>query len=123
MIAALSPASVNYDETRSTLRFADRARNVVRTATVHRESAIPGASEARLRAQALEAVRAARGGGERGDATAASHDAVSIGPRLHQGPARARAPPPAAADAARDRAARARATARPGPSRAGGGGL
>ena len=60
MIAALSPASVNYDETLSTLRFADRARNVVSTATVHRESAIPGASEARIRAQALEAVREAR---------------------------------------------------------------
>jgi len=84
MIAALSPASVNYDETLSTLRFADRARNVVSTATVHRESAIPGASEARIRAQALEAVREARGGGERGDDTDASNDAVSIDPGLEK---------------------------------------
>jgi hypothetical protein len=28
MIAALSPADVNYDETLSTLRFADRAKRI-----------------------------------------------------------------------------------------------
>ena len=83
MIAALSPASVNYDETLSTLRFADRARNVVSTATVHRESTIPGAAEARIRAQALEAVREARGGDARGGETKPS-DAVSIDPELEK---------------------------------------
>ena len=37
MIAALSPAAVNYEETLGTLRFADRARNIVSSATVNRE--------------------------------------------------------------------------------------
>lgn len=83
MIAALSPASVNYDETLSTLRFADRARNIVSTATVHRESAIPGAAEARIRAQALEAVREARGGDERGGEVGSSGTS-SIDPTLEK---------------------------------------
>jgi hypothetical protein len=36
MIAALSPAAVNYEETLSTLRYADRARRIEGTATVNR---------------------------------------------------------------------------------------
>ncbi|XP_061187944.1 kinesin-like protein KIF28P [Saccostrea echinata] len=35
MIAALSPADINYDETLSTLRFADRAKAIKTTATVN----------------------------------------------------------------------------------------
>ena len=37
MIAALSPAAVNYDETLSTLRYADRARHIVSSAVVNRK--------------------------------------------------------------------------------------
>jgi hypothetical protein len=49
MIAALSPAAVNYEETLGTLRFADRARNIVSSATVNREmreKARPGSARA-----------------------------------------------------------------------------
>ena len=35
MIAALSPADINYDETLSTLRFADRAKRIRTSATIN----------------------------------------------------------------------------------------
>jgi len=35
MIAALSPADVNYDETLSTLRFADRVKRIKNTVVVN----------------------------------------------------------------------------------------
>lgn len=35
MIAALSPADVNYDETLSTLRFADRVKRIKNTAFIN----------------------------------------------------------------------------------------
>ena len=35
MIAALSPADINYDETLSTLRYADRAKKIKNKATVN----------------------------------------------------------------------------------------
>ena len=35
MIAALSPADVNYDETLSTLRYADRAKQIKNKAKVN----------------------------------------------------------------------------------------
>ncbi|XP_071491497.1 kinesin-like protein KIF1A [Diadema antillarum] len=37
MIAALSPADINYDETLSTLRYADRAKNIVCKAVVNED--------------------------------------------------------------------------------------
>ena len=38
MIAAISPADVNYDETLSTLRYADRAKQIVCTAVVNEDA-------------------------------------------------------------------------------------
>ena len=35
MIAALSPADINYDETLSTLRYADRAKKIKNQAVVN----------------------------------------------------------------------------------------
>lgn len=35
MIAALSPADINYDETLSTLRYADRAKKIKNKAVVN----------------------------------------------------------------------------------------
>ena len=35
MICALSPASINYEETMSTLRYADRAKRIQNKATVN----------------------------------------------------------------------------------------
>lgn len=35
MIAALSPADINYDETLSTLRYADRAKQIKNQAVVN----------------------------------------------------------------------------------------
>ncbi|XP_077438024.1 uncharacterized protein kif16bb isoform X2 [Vanacampus margaritifer] len=40
MIATISPASVNYGETLSTLRYANRARNIVNTPTVNEDSSV-----------------------------------------------------------------------------------
>jgi len=40
MIAALSPADINYDETLSTLRFADRVKSI-KTVAVVNEVTIP----------------------------------------------------------------------------------
>ena len=37
MIAALSPAHINYDETLSTLRYADRAKQIVCKAVVNED--------------------------------------------------------------------------------------
>ncbi|KCV70426.1 hypothetical protein H696_02768 [Fonticula alba] len=37
MLAALSPAEINYDETLSTLRYADRAKRIVNKATVNED--------------------------------------------------------------------------------------
>jgi len=39
MIAALSPADINYDETLSTLRYADRAKRI-KTKAVVNENAV-----------------------------------------------------------------------------------
>ncbi len=38
MIAALSPADINYDETLSTLRYADRAKRIKTKAVVNDQS-------------------------------------------------------------------------------------
>ncbi|XP_077352159.1 uncharacterized protein kif16bb isoform X2 [Festucalex cinctus] len=40
MIATISPASVNYGETLSTLRYANRARNIVNTPTVNEDGSV-----------------------------------------------------------------------------------
>ena len=37
MIAALSPADINYDETLSTLRYADRAKQIMCKAVVNED--------------------------------------------------------------------------------------
>ena len=37
MIAALSPADINYDETLSTLRYADRAKQIKNSASVNED--------------------------------------------------------------------------------------
>ena len=37
MIAALSPADINYDETLSTLRYADRAKRIKNKAVVNED--------------------------------------------------------------------------------------
>jgi hypothetical protein len=37
MVAALSPADINYDETLSTLRYADRAKQIVCKAVINED--------------------------------------------------------------------------------------
>lgn len=37
MIAAISPADINYDETLSTLRYADRAKQIVCKAVINED--------------------------------------------------------------------------------------
>ena len=50
MIAALSPANINYDETLSTLRYADRAKQIVCKAVVNED---PNAKVGSARARAI----------------------------------------------------------------------
>ena len=38
MIATISPAEVNYSETLSTLRYANRAKNIINTPTVNEDA-------------------------------------------------------------------------------------
>ena len=59
MIAAISPADVNYDETMSTLRYADRAKQIKNAAVVNEVRARP-ARPAPRRSPRAHAVRAAR---------------------------------------------------------------
>ena len=54
MVAALSPADINYDETLSTLRFADRAKQIVCKAMVNED---PNARMIRLLKEELAKLR------------------------------------------------------------------
>ena len=60
MIAALSPASDNYDETMSTLRYADRAKQIVNNAVVNED---PNQRLIRELRDELERLRNSVGGG------------------------------------------------------------
>ena len=54
MVAALSPADINYEETLSTLRFADRAKQIVCKAMVNED---PNARMIRLLKEELQKLR------------------------------------------------------------------
>ena len=54
MVAALSPADINYDETLGTLRFADRAKQIVCKAMVNED---PNARMIRLLKEELTKLR------------------------------------------------------------------
>lgn len=60
MIAALSPASVNYKETLSTLRYADRAKQIKNKAVVNED---PNVKMIRSLKEEIEKLRAALGNG------------------------------------------------------------
>ena len=54
MVAALSPADINYDETLSTLRYADRAKQIVCKAVVNED---PNAKLVRELKEEVERLR------------------------------------------------------------------
>eukprot|EP01028_Stygiella_incarcerata_P011724 TRINITY_DN678_c2_g2_i1.p1 TRINITY_DN678_c2_g2~~TRINITY_DN678_c2_g2_i1.p1 ORF type:complete len:1056 (+),score=392.24 TRINITY_DN678_c2_g2_i1:206-3373(+) len=61
MVAALSPADINYDETLSTLRYADRAKQIKNRAVVNEDPNVRMIKE--LKAE-IEKLRGQLGGGE-----------------------------------------------------------
>ena len=69
MVAALSPASDNFDETLSTLRFADRAKQIVNKAVVNED---PNARLIRELREELERLRNEVGSGGGGGASGQS---------------------------------------------------
>lgn len=66
MIAALSPASINYDETLSTLRYANRAKQIKNKAVVNEDPNMKLIRE--LRAE-IERLRRSQGTGAPGETT------------------------------------------------------
>uniref|UniRef100_A0A915IE80 Kinesin-like protein unc-104 n=1 Tax=Romanomermis culicivorax TaxID=13658 RepID=A0A915IE80_ROMCU len=62
MIAALSPADINYEETLSTLRFADRAKSIKTTAVVNESATDRLIRELREENQRLTSMLGANGG-------------------------------------------------------------
>ncbi|KAL9656423.1 hypothetical protein ABK040_005188 [Willaertia magna] len=63
MIAAISPADVNFDETLSTLRYADRAKSIVNKAVVNEDSASRIISQLKLEIEQLKAQLSQQNGG------------------------------------------------------------
>ncbi|CAB4019103.1 kinesin KIF16B [Paramuricea clavata] len=61
MIAAISPADVNYAETLSTLRYANRAKNIVNKPTVNEDANVRLIRELRAEIEALKAMLKKRG--------------------------------------------------------------
>ncbi|XP_074659378.1 kinesin-like protein KIF28 isoform X2 [Tubulanus polymorphus] len=76
MIAALSPADINYDETLSTLRFADRAKSIKTQAMINESPTDKLIRE--LREENLRLQEMLKGGGG-GGAAAAAAGAVAAG--------------------------------------------
>jgi len=66
MIAALSPASINHDETLSTLRYADRAKQIVNRAKVNEDPTQRLISELRAEIERLKTANQELGGDEEG---------------------------------------------------------
>eukprot|EP00038_Savillea_parva_P019805 m.28932 g.28932 ORF g.28932 m.28932 type:complete len:991 (+) comp4561_c0_seq1:121-3093(+) len=67
MIAALSPADINYEETLSTLRYADRAKQIKTTATVNESATEKLIREMREENEKLKKLLAAAQAGGAGD--------------------------------------------------------
>jgi hypothetical protein len=62
MICALSPASINYEETLSTLRYADRAKKIQNKATVNESAQDKMIRTLQEENERLKAELAAKGG-------------------------------------------------------------
>ncbi|KAL3433062.1 hypothetical protein BDV09DRAFT_116153 [Aspergillus tetrazonus] len=73
MIAAISPADINFDETLSTLRYADSAKRIKNHAVVNED---PNARMIRELKDELAQLRAKLGGGAAGGATAGAAGGV-----------------------------------------------
>eukprot|EP00911_Craspedida_sp_UC1_P002218 UC1_evm1s1692 len=80
MIAALSPADINYDETLSTLRFADRVKSIKTVAVINEtptEKLIRELKEENARLLALFKAGGGNGGGDGSSAAAQAHAGAS----------------------------------------------
>lgn len=73
MLAALSPADINYDETLNTLRYAESAKKVVLTAKVNKDNTADLLSQLQEEMEAL----AAKGGGQAGAMMQAQQAAIA----------------------------------------------
>lgn len=80
MIAALSPADINYDETLSTLRYADRAKQIMCTAVINEDANAKLIRELRDEIARLREILRAEGIAEmEGGAAAAAVAAAAAG--------------------------------------------
>ncbi|XP_033861237.3 kinesin-like protein KIF16B isoform X2 [Acipenser ruthenus] len=86
MIATVSPADVNYGETLSTLRYANRAKNIINKPTINEDSNVKLIRELRAEIARLKALLA------QGNQIALldSPTALSMEEKLHQNEARVR---------------------------------
>ncbi|ESU44246.1 Kinesin-like protein [Giardia duodenalis] len=78
MIAAISPASTNYDESLSTLRYADRAHQIENTVTKNESAQEKYIRELEDRVKELEGLLAAGAGGTGADTDASSTNASQM---------------------------------------------
>lgn len=76
MIAALSPADINYDETLSTLRYADRAKQIMCTAVINEDANAKLIRELRDEIARLREILRAEGIAEMMESGAAAGGAV-----------------------------------------------
>ncbi|XP_024152462.1 uncharacterized protein kif16bb isoform X2 [Oryzias melastigma] len=78
MIATISPAEVNYEETLSTLRYASRAKSIVNTPTVNEDGSVKVIRELQAEVARLQTLLA--------EATQGSHQGscVLVEEKLHQ---------------------------------------
>ena len=82
MVAALSPASINYDETLSTLRYAWQVKAIKNNATINESASDKLIRELR---EEIERLRAGGGGGGGGGVGSGSHrDGEAINAELQK---------------------------------------
>jgi len=86
MIAAISPADVNYSETLSTLRYANRAKNIINKPTVNEDPNVRLIRELRAEIDRLKVLLQAHGQDGIGELGAAEETKMTE--RLHQNEAR-----------------------------------
>lgn len=86
MIAAISPADVNYSETLSTLRYANRAKNIINKPTVNEDPNVRLIRELRAEIDRLKVLLQAHGQDGVGELGAAEESQMTE--RLHENEAR-----------------------------------
>ncbi|XP_048586008.1 kinesin-like protein KIF16B isoform X2 [Nematostella vectensis] len=88
MIAAISPADVNYSETLSTLRYANRAKNIINKPTVNEDANVKLIRELRSEIERLRTMLTNKGEGSLESLSIGEAEKNSINEQLHQNEAK-----------------------------------